>query len=249
VAIEKLAGLARNFDELEYDHASQLAASLLSATDPQEVLAIERALPQFAHWIQLKLAASDYLTEQAVSAENAAQIFRGLGVGDLPAQEPDWKARFQDRVLEHCRLAIRESPPRVALQTAWNSLQTMYRQRIGERCEIMNLAGNHQAGATSEFWIDAIGAWMLRQAKIRRPHFQRRLTLAANQPSEIHRLAICNRLFADLLQCEHDLEPTAQVALQPRDGWRSTPGEHLLRGELALYHTLKKMIEQRDSDE
>ena len=251
-AIRAIVRLAPKFENITYADAFVLGNFISSAQEPREVLEIERALPNFSKWSNLKLAISDLLLDEAGAPDESSHIAHLERMGlrfDRPLKNVQ---QIHKQVLAQVASDLNHRYRHLITANRWEQAEPLIAKLITQRARILGFRGN----VDLQNQVHAMETGIHRFVSQFRDTFDplnRALEFVSNQTSmESEKLALLNLVLSQKFDNSYsslpnpprqhrrtpDFKPSPKQICSLEQDTSLTSGQRLAVSELILMETL-----------
>lgn len=246
-ALQSLARTASRAADIDYTTAAKLATYLFQEKESREALAIERVLPEFSHWAQLKLAIADMIVGSDLDVDMVMNILNRIGIHHgLLRERGDWQSMIRREILLDVILQLEDSHRQSIEHLGWSRLEESLRRIYSRRMELINENAEPVVHRQlSDALIDAIRDWLSKSQATPEPERweQSLLWIRSSGETESAKLVLINQILAEVWSSrgqtpiDFSINPFA-LALRLPD---YNNGQRLLMSELLLMDDLSQL--------
>ena len=230
-AISRLRELSTTFRSIEQDEAIIVSTYILGPRIPQEQLAIERAMPDFKHWVRLKLAIADQFHKSSISQDDLSEYLNRLDINT--ANEGPTIDNLQKSVrlaiLQDCQELLQNKEATKPESLMWAAFDKYYSSTFAHRLQIIN--SDNPTGPHDQMLASAL----TKQS----PWLQQHIELLKSQNSRLDRWILSNLLIAGMISEQHDVSWPSKFVPS------GSTGRDLLSSELSLFRVIRPVFLQR----
>ena len=229
-AFKAIESLAARFSNIDYGQAKKLVSHIFSPLSVRESLAIERLLPQLAHWVNFKLAIADSLAELN-QREKLQDTLNLLQVNVDLDDTQDWQAKARDELLRNSQEIL--ASQMVDQEDQWRSLQQQLKDLQSARVGLIT------SDQSADSAYEKIQEWIATRHSNTK-YWLRRLEMIGDHEDELEKMIGLNDL---LNQAYFELENVdfGNMGTIRND---STLDQAILRTELSMYKVLSRLFDE-----